>query len=153
MEAGTLISEKQRRGADPSNEPQPHLNVQTHFAWIRTRMSAERTLEAWVRTALSLIGFGFTIVQFFARLNTMQGFKPPKAPQLSYYVGLLLIGAGILGLLVAMWQYQRFVLYLHSENFRDIAQAEAMPKSTLIVAVVLCFIGLFAFIAVLIRSP
>jgi putative membrane protein len=153
MEAGTLISEKQRHGADPSNEPQPRLNVQTHFAWIRTRMSAERTLEAWVRTALALIGFGFTIVQFFAHLNTMQGIKPPKAPQLSYYVGLLLIGAGILGLLVAMWQYRRLVLYLHSETFRDIAQAEAMPKSTtLIIAVVLCLIGLFAFIAVLIRS-
>ncbi|HEY7064663.1 MAG TPA: DUF202 domain-containing protein [Chloroflexota bacterium] len=28
-------------------------------------MSAERTLMAWNRTSLSLIGFGFTIYQFF----------------------------------------------------------------------------------------
>ena len=37
---------------------------ETHFSWLRTRMSAERTLMSWVRTAISLIGFGFTIFQF-----------------------------------------------------------------------------------------
>ena len=56
----------------------PPLNVATHFAWLRTRMAAERTLEAWVRTAISLIGFGFTIVKFFERLNQIPGVPPPE---------------------------------------------------------------------------
>ena len=42
-----------------------------HFSWLRTRLSVERTMMSWVRTAVSLIGFGFTIVQFFDRMRKM----------------------------------------------------------------------------------
>lgn len=55
-----------------------HPHVETHFSWLRTRLSTERTLMSWVRTATALIGFGFTIVQFFfsfcakrAKLDTL----------------------------------------------------------------------------------
>jgi inner membrane protein YidH len=41
------------------------LTADTHFGWLRTRLSVERTLMSYLRTAVSLIGFGFTIVQFF----------------------------------------------------------------------------------------
>jgi putative membrane protein len=44
-------------------------NAQTHFAWLRTRLSGERTLMSFNRTAIALIGFGFTIYQFLAKLN------------------------------------------------------------------------------------
>jgi uncharacterized protein DUF202 len=53
---------------------------ESHFSWLRTRMSAERTLMSWVRTAISLIGFGFTIFQFLERLNTMTGAQPAEHP-------------------------------------------------------------------------
>jgi uncharacterized membrane protein YidH (DUF202 family) len=43
---------------DKMASPQTSLPVQ------RTRMAAERTLVATMRTALSLIGFGFTIFSF-----------------------------------------------------------------------------------------
>ena len=53
-----------------------------HFAWLRTRASVERTLMSWIRTAVSLIGFGFTIVQFFERMQELPGvirhFIPPR---------------------------------------------------------------------------
>ena len=52
----------------------------THFAWLRTRMSLERTLMSWVRTATALIGFGFTIFQFFERFNQMAGVEGPRHP-------------------------------------------------------------------------
>ena len=132
---------------------QPPHSIETHFSWIRTRMGAERTLEAWVRTAVSLIGFGFTIVQFFERLNSMEGFKAAKSPFLARYVGLILIAVGTLGLVVAIWQYQTLVQYLHSEPFRDIAQVKEVPGSaTVYIAVILCLVGVFAFVAVVTRS-
>ena len=47
-----------------------------HFSWLRTRLSVERTMMSWVRTATALIGFGFTIVQFFARIQDSPGVAP-----------------------------------------------------------------------------
>ena len=43
------------------------VTADTHFGWLRTRLSVERTMMSWIRTAVSLIGFGFAIVQFFER--------------------------------------------------------------------------------------
>src|SRR5271165_5286034 len=47
-----------------------------HFSWLRTRLSVERTMMSWVRTATALIAFGFTIVQFFARIQETPGVAP-----------------------------------------------------------------------------
>ena len=47
--------------------------AEAHFAWLRTRLAIERTMLAWMRTAVSLIGFGFAIVQFFDRLQRCRG--------------------------------------------------------------------------------
>src|SRR4051794_29941351 len=68
----------------------------THFGWLRTRLSVERTLMSYLRTAVSLIGFGFTIVQFFERLPGLPGSKPAYFPEAPYYLGLALISCGIL---------------------------------------------------------
>ena len=51
-----------------------------HFSWLRTRLSVERTMMSWVRTAIALIGFGFTIVQFFERMQEMPGVAPAIFP-------------------------------------------------------------------------
>ncbi len=53
----------------------------THFSWLRTWMSLERTPTSWVRTATALIGFGFTIFQFFERFNQMAGVEGPEIPE------------------------------------------------------------------------
>jgi len=58
----------------------------SHFAWIRTRLSADSTLMGWMRLATTLIGFGFTTVQFFDRLETMSSAKPALAPHLRRYL-------------------------------------------------------------------
>jgi len=52
--------------------------AESHFSWLRTRMSTERTLMSWVRTATALIGFGFTIVQFFEHLQSTAALRPPS---------------------------------------------------------------------------
>ena len=69
-------SDAARNPAKPGDEAsQSNLpaTTQTHLAWLRTRMSIETALAAWVRTATSLIGFGFAIVQFFEHLNEVGG--------------------------------------------------------------------------------
>jgi len=130
----------------------------SHFAWIRTRMALERTLMAWVRTAVALIGFGFTIVQFFERLKEMEGVAPALRPEAPRYLGLALIASGVLALVISAQQYRRIVKYMWSGPYRVLAGFETkdMPlpitqTPLLGVIVALLFIGLFAFFAVLLR--
>jgi putative membrane protein len=129
------------------------VTAESHFSWLRTRLSVERTLMSWIRTSVSLIGFGFTIVQFFERLSAMQGVDVALRPQVPRYLGLALIAAGVLGLIVTIWQYRWLLRYLWSGDFAAVAgTAEARLQTPLIaIAVLLLAIGLFAFAAVLLR--
>ena len=129
------------------------VSAESHFAWIRTRLSVERTLMSWVRTATALIGFGFTIVQFFERMQNMESVAPALRPQMPRYLGLALIAAGIAGLIVSLWQYRSLLRYMHDE-FKPIAGVRRIPHQTPLMAVTiaLLLIGVVAFVAVLVRA-
>jgi putative membrane protein len=125
----------------------------SHFGWIRTRLSVERTMMSWLRTATALIGFGFAIVQFFERLQQSSEARSAYLPNAPIYLGLALIGCGIVALVVSIWQYRWTVRYLWGKSFAPIAGMAEEPKNSpvLAIGVVLIFIGLFAFFAVLLR--
>jgi putative membrane protein len=138
------------------NKPDERFEVSTtasnHFAWLRTRLALERTIMAWVRTSASLIGFGFTIVQFFQRVQSSAASTVPVyLPDAPRDFGLALIGSGVLGLVVALWQYNKILRYLWSGEFRTIAGVETEPATTSImwVTIILLLVGLFAFFVVL----
>jgi len=128
--------------------------AESHFSWLRTRLSLERTLMSWVRTGVALIGFGFTIVQFFERLPKMSGVAPAILPEAPRYLGLALIGAGVLALIVSGQQYRWMLGYLRTGDFEPIAGVSRSPIQTPIylITIVIILIGLFAFGAVLIRA-
>jgi putative membrane protein len=128
--------------------------AEANFAWLRTRLALENTLMAWVRTAISLIGFGFAVVEIFNRLAAMPSVAPAKWPEAPRYVGLALIGAGILGLLISCWQYVWVSRYLWSPQFGSIAGLRQGPLGTpaLGIAILLTIVGLLAFFAVLLRA-
>jgi putative membrane protein len=129
------------------------VTADSHFGWIRTRFSLERTMMSWIRTAVSLIGFGFAIVQFLERLQQMPGVRPAEHPEAPQYLGLALISCGILALVISIWQYLWAVRYLWSGSFAPIAgmTREGIQSPLLAIAVLLIFIGLFAFFAVLLH--
>ena len=125
----------------------------SHFGWIRTRLSLERTMMSWVRTAVSLIGFGFAIVQFFERMQQMPGVLPAEHPRAPQYLGLALISCGILALIISIWQYWWTVRYLWSGSYSSIAgmTKEGQQSPVIAIAILLIGIGVFAFLAVLLR--
>src|SRR5215813_8842214 len=49
------------------------VTADSHFSWVRTRLSVERTMMSWQRTAVALIGFGFAIVQYLEHLGQASG--------------------------------------------------------------------------------
>src|ERR1700752_1351871 len=144
--------------ADPHSTPsagrfEVRLTWDSHFGWIRPRLSIDRTMMSWIRTATALIGFGFAIVQFFERFDQMPGARPAAYPNAPRDLGLALIACGVLGLLIAVWQYLWIIRYLWSGSFTPIAgpTREGVQAPVIVIAVLLIGIGVFAFFAVLLR--
>jgi putative membrane protein len=127
--------------------------VTDHFAWLRTRLALERTLMSWVGTATGLIAFGFTIVQVIEWLQTQHPEKPVLAPNMAHYLGLALIGAGVVGLAIGIAQYRRLVGYMWSSVFEVIAGISEKPLWTPLVslAILVEFAGVVAFVTVFFR--
>ena len=94
------------------------VTADSHFGWIRTRLSLERTMMSWLRTATALIGFGFAIVQYFNHLQQIPGARTPYLPTAPEYLGLALITCGVLALVIAIWQYRWAVHYLDRKSTR-----------------------------------
>jgi len=129
------------------------VTADSHFAWVRTRLSLERTMMSWQRTAVALIGFGFAIVQYLEHLGQASGARSAYLPEAPRYLGLALIGSGILALAISLWQYAWAIRYLWGEPYTPLAGVTREGKHTpvMAVAIVLILIGLFAFFAVLFR--
>jgi putative membrane protein len=129
-------------------------NAQTHFAWLRTRLSAERTLMSYNRTAIALIGFGFTIYQFLAKLNLDKTVAAPARINAPQWLGLILIGTGLVFLVIGLWDYRVFLKYLFADPFQPVAadqQGQHIHTGTPLAAALLIIAGAFAFAAVLLR--
>ena len=139
--------------ASSANRFEVRATASDHFAWLRTRLALERTIMSWLRTAVALIGFGFAIVQYLEHLEETPGARAAYLPHAPRYLGLALISCGILALLVSIWQYRWGIRYLWGEPYTPIAGVtkEGMQTPVIAVAIVLIFIGLFAFFAVLFR--
>ena len=129
------------------------VTADSHFGWIRTRLSLERTMMSWLRTATALIGFGFAIVQYLNHLQQVPEARSAYLPTAPEYLGLALISCGVGALVVSIWQYEYTVRYLWSGSFEQIAgiTKEGKRSPILAVAIVLICVGVFAFFAVLLR--
>lgn len=137
---------------EQASQPQPASDVQTRFAWLRTRMALQTTLASWVRTATSLIGFGFAIVQFLEHFGSLGSGAQPS-PHFARILGLVLISAGILTTAIATGEYRIAVKYLESDGFRSVAGIPTLrrepPDVAVWMAVLVCLIGLLAFALIL----
>jgi uncharacterized membrane protein YidH (DUF202 family) len=84
------------------------LKLNDRLAIDRTRLAAERSLMAWIRTALSMIAFGFTIYKFLQAMHA-QSPVPVLRPNAPRNVGLLLVGIGTFAVAIACIQHWNYV--------------------------------------------
>jgi putative membrane protein len=120
-------------------------NVANELARERNREAAERTLMAWIRTALSLIGFGFGIGKLATYLDAA-GLHPTHDPaHTSLIFGTSFILVGILGLMAAIVQHARVLKRLSQPDFAY----NAMRPIAMTAAVLLMLIGVFGLFAIL----
>ncbi len=88
-------------------------------AEVRDYMAAERTLLAWIRTGLALMGFGFVVARFGLFLQQIQILQRGPAMQpygLSLWFGTALIGAGVLVNLLSGWRHVQLVRTFNREQ-------------------------------------
>jgi putative membrane protein len=122
------------------------VNISNELARERSRQAADRTLMAWVRTALSLIGFGFGVAQFRDILvrTELVARRSPEYPSTALYFGLAFISLGVLGLLAATIQHWRILQHIKQDQF----QYSGFRPLVFIMSTALITIGVLAFIAV-----
>ncbi len=78
---------------------------------LRIHQANERTLLAWVRTALALMGFGFAIARFGVFLRELAGAEHASATAAqalgSPWAGVALVAIGVLSSLAATLRFWR----------------------------------------------
>lgn len=83
----------------------------------RIFFAAERTLLAWTRTSLTLMGFGFVVERFglfLAAFMHQHAEAVHRSP--SFWIGLSFILLGSLTSATAVWQYRRLVRMLDPQD-------------------------------------
>ncbi|MDQ2651464.1 MAG: DUF202 domain-containing protein [Chloroflexota bacterium] len=100
--------------AEPvSNLSQPGAidTLSAEYSWIRSDLSNLRTLLSWARTAVSMIGFGFTIYNFYDGVFQDVG-GSERMHLAARNLGVALVLAGTLGMLIGAWNYWTINQYL-----------------------------------------
>ena len=78
----------------------------------RYRFAAERTLLAWVRTGLALMGFGFVVARFGLFLSAISAADSTAVPPptgLTHWLGVALVLVGVLVSVFAGVEYRRVI--------------------------------------------
>jgi putative membrane protein len=119
----------------------------TELALGRSFQAAERTLMAWIRTALSMISFGFTIGKIGQALKTVEvkgalgGEREISTESLAYFLVVL----GTLGLFGGLVQFRFRVRELRKAGFH------AAFSIAFLVGIVLLVVGGFTLTALVIN--
>ena len=139
--------------SDPDRISVELSSRRTGMSFQRTRMSADRTLMSVIRTSLSLIGFGFTIFQFFQKLQ--EGNVLKSGTHAARNFGIALVALGIAMLVLGIIYHVQFMLGLREVREQMTAdglihgQSRFPTSLTLITAVVLLIIGVAAIVSML----
>jgi putative membrane protein len=130
--------------AEKTPRSAPALDDSTRLAFERTRNSYENTMMSWIRTATSLITFGFSIYKFFQ-------IEAPSEKQRNYLIGprefaIALVCIGLLSLVLATLE--------NRQNIRELGAEYAGKQRSLsvLVAALISILGVLALLAMIFRE-
>jgi uncharacterized membrane protein YidH (DUF202 family) len=122
--------------SEQTEKPFDGAKINTELAKERTHGAYDRTMMAWVRTALTLIGFGIGIFEFSEKTGGGTTFRSSKL------VGLLLIVLGVVAMLLSIHENKTAHESLTQPHFKYVHKTSLGIK----VGYALIAIGLIALI-------
>ena len=133
--------------SDEAKPKEIKTNISTELAKRRTRNAAERTLMAWTRTALSLIGFGFGIDKITQAILKAQKVPNPGIEESVRNFGMAFIGLGVLCLLVAGIAHWREIKSLERTDFKY----ESPFPLALMMAMLIALFGIYTLVMIFLK--
>jgi len=121
----------------------------------RVVFAAERTLLAWIRTGLSMMGFGFVVARFGLFLRelvaaaTHQAHSDQTAPRFSLWIGIILVLLGVVVNIVAIQQHFRNISRLNRGE--TLYPAPISPGATIAAILAMLGIGIAAYLFLVVR--
>ena len=119
-------------------------NLTTKLALQRTRVAYDRTMMAWIRTATSLITFGFGVYKFFQLELKVAGRENQRIGVREF--ALLMVSAGVLAMILGSLEHWRNMQDLRKED-PSLRRSQVGKLAAFIVG-----IGVLALIAVIFRQ-
>ena len=126
-----------------STSPYPP-NVQYELARERNRIAADRTLLAWIRSSIMLIGVGVGLERSLTALGAKLGVELTSITFVKL-VGIAFIGLGTFAVIVAAIDYRQEMQRLTKDEYTYIPRASL----GMITAWILVAIAGFAFVGIL----
>jgi len=110
----------------------------TPKASLSDYLAAERTLLAWIRTGLALMGFGFVLARFalfLQQVHFLQSNLPQERSDFSLWSGTALIVVGVIVNLFAGWHHLRTIRALDSGD-------KTYPRASVQAVAIAFFLGI-----------
>lgn len=129
----------------PSENANPEMDVSLNLALMRTQLAHDQTLLSWVRTVLAMSGAGLAFDKGAAFLHQQKILEGTAILGTSHLAALILVGAGILLLIRASWEF--------SESKKTLAKLTGLrasrmpaPLAAAVLMIVLCCAALVLLI-------